>query len=266
MTTIALYAFSSVIVVSLISLVGIITLSWKESFLHKSVFFLVSLAVGALFGDALIHLIPEAFESALNPTLVSLWILTGILAFFVLEKFLRWHHGHGKECAGDHVHGPKCTPDGEIAGRIKPLGFLVVISDGIHNLIDGIIIGVSYLVSVEVGVATTIAIILHEIPQEISDFGILLHAGFTKARALLVNFLSALLAVVGVGIVFVIGETIETTVPAILALAAGGFLYIAGSDLVPELHKTRDLKRSLVQFFAILLGITLMFLLLLFEK
>jgi len=261
MTTIAVYAFASVIVVSLISLVGVIALSLRESFLNKCIFLLVSLAVGALFGDALIHLIPEAFEKTDNPAFVSLLILSGILIFLILEKFLRWHHGHGHECEDDDIHD--CPP--EEKSNIKPLGFLVIASDGLHNLIDGIIIGASYLISIEIGVATTLAIIFHEIPQEISDFGILLHAGFTKARALLVNFLSALLSIVGVGIAFVIGAASETFIPAVLAIAAGGFLYIAGSDLVPELHKTSDIKRSLQQLLAILVGIAIMFLLLLLE-
>lgn len=261
MTIVVLYAFASVIIVSLISLVGIIALSLRESFLRRSIFLLVSLAVGALFGDALIHLIPEAFEKMENTALVSFFILSGIFVFFILEKFLRWHHGHGHECRSDNIH--ECPP--EVEGQIKPLGFMVLVSDGLHNLIDGIIIGVSYLISIEVGIATTVAIILHEIPQEISDFGVLLHAGFTKTKALLVNFLSALLAVVGVGIALVIGGGGETFVPAVLAIAAGGFLYIAGSDLVPELHKTSNVKRSLQQLVAILVGIALMFLLLLLE-
>jgi len=261
MTTIALYAFGSVIIVSLISLVGIIALSLRESFLNKCIFLLVSLAVGALFGDALIHLIPEAFEKMENTALVSFFILSGILIFLVLEKFLRWHHGHGHDCENDNIH--ECPPKEK--DRIEPVGFLVLISDGLHNLIDGVIIGASYLISIEVGVATTVAIILHEIPQEISDFGLLIHAGFTKARALLVNFISALLSIVGVGIAFVIGGASETFIPAVLAFAAGGFLYIAGSDLVPELHKTENIKQSLQQLVAILIGIALMFLLLLFE-
>lgn len=263
MTIITIYALVSVIIVSLISLIGILALSLQERILHKSIFLLVSLAVGALFGDALIHLIPESFEKMGNSGLVSLLILAGILSFFVLEKFLRWRHGHGHSHEENCIQGaPRLdvSPENN-TGKIQPLGFLVLISDGLHNLIDGIIIGASYLISIEVGIATTIAIILHEIPQEISDFGILLHAGFTKGRALLVNFLSALLSLVGVGIAFLIAGSSEVFIPGVLAFAAGGFLYIAGSDLVPELHKTSDTKKSLLQFFAMVLGIALMFLL-----
>ena len=254
MTTISIYALTSVLIVSSISLIGIFALSLRVNFLKKIIFLVVSLAIGALFGDAIIHLIPQAFEESDNPAIVSLFIILGILSFLVLEKFFRWHHGHGHGSHGSHKED-----------KIKPLGFMVLISDGIHNLLDGIIIGASYLINIEIGIATTIAIILHEIPQEISDFGLLIHAGFTRKRALLVNFFSALLAVVGVGIAFSLGENGETFIPAMLAFAAGGFIYIAGSDLVPELHKTSDLKRSLQQVFAILIGITIMFALLLLE-
>lgn len=254
MATIYLYAFSSVVIVSLISLIGIVALSLRKDFLQKSIFLIVSLAIGALFGDALIHLIPEAFEKIKNPAFVSLLIISGILSFLALEKFLRWHHDHGHSAPMEHGNN-----------RIKPLGFLVLISDSIHNLVDGIIIGASYLISIEVGIATTVAIILHEIPQEISDFGLLIHSGFTKMKALAINFMTALSAIVGVGISFIFSGSSEVFVPAVLAFAAGGFIYIAGSDLVPEIHKTSDLKRSLLQFIAILVGIGLMFALLLFE-
>jgi len=258
------YTLGSVIIVSLISLIGILTLSLKERVLHSVLFILVSIAAGALFGDALIHLIPEALEDADNKILVPIFILAGILFFFVLEKFLRWKHVHDveNECE-DEIHEHVLVPEGNI--KIKPLGHLVIVSDGIHNFIDGIIIAISYLVSIEVGIATTIAIILHEIPQEISDFGVLLHAGFKKIKAIIVNFLSALSAIIGAVIALVIGTTIESIIPLITAFAAGSFLYIAGSDLVPEIHKTSHPGRSLVQFLAILLGITFMLLLLLLE-
>ena len=257
MTTIVFYALSSVAIVSLISLIGVFALSLKENLLRKGVFLMVSLAVGALFGDALIHLIPESFEQIENPVTAPLLILSGILGFLILEKILRWHHGHGHDCEDE-----LCKDDvEEKRSRVQPLGFLILTSDGLHNLIDGVIIGASYLISIEVGIATTIAIVLHEIPQEISDFGLLLHSGFSKARALLVNFLSALSAFIGVGIALLIGNNNETFIPVALALAAGSFIYIAGSDLVPELHKTNNIKQSLQQIVAILIGIGIMLLL-----
>ncbi|HEX9608622.1 MAG TPA: ZIP family metal transporter [Candidatus Paceibacterota bacterium] len=253
------YAIGSVVIVSLISLIGIITLSWQERFLQRCLFVLVSLAVGALFGDAIIHLIPEALSGFDKSESAALWVLGGVLLFFSIEKFLHWHHHHSThgafEMGGTPTH----------AAHKNPLGALIFTADGLHNLIDGIIIGASYLISIEVGVATTLAVILHEIPQEIGDFAILLHAGYSKAYALFINFSSALLAIVGVLIVFTLESASEQFLPAMTALAAGSFLYIAGSDLVPELHKVTRFQESLIQFTAIVLGIALMWALVFLE-
>ncbi len=263
MSTVYLYTFASVFIVSIVSIVGVVTLSMKERLLHKMLFVLVSVAAGAMFGDALIHLIPESFREGGSAAATSLSILLGIVSFFVLEKFLRWKHIHTVEnTVGEEMHAEALAHE---SAPVAPLGHLVLVSDGMHNLIDGIIIGSSYLISIEVGIATTIAIVLHEIPQEISDFGILLHAGFSKTKAILMNFLSALTSFVGAGIALIIGGSISALLPMIAAFAAGSFLYIAGSDLVPEIHKTSDPRRSLIQFIAILSGIGIMFLLLFVE-
>lgn len=237
-----IYALAGVIVVSLVSLVGAFFLSVREEFIRKYTFLFVSLAVGALLGDAFIHLIPEAFETLPDPLVVSLLIITGIVAFFVLEKFMHWHH-HGDDAHEDAIH---------------PVGKLVLISDGIHNFIDGIIIGISFLVSVPIGIATTFAIILHEIPQEIGDFAVLLHAGYTRKRALWLNFISALTALSGTLLAFVLGEFGERFTAWILPLAAGGFIYIAVADLIPELHKTKKISHSFSQLLAVVFGVILM--------
>ena len=258
MNIITVYALISVFVVSLISIIGVFALSLNQKILNKSIFLLVSLAVGALFGDAIIHLIPEAFERVENPARISLFIIIGIISFFVLEKFLRWSHSHEYDYEG-------VERDQEKVSAVKPIGSLIIASDSIHNLIDGMIIGVSYLISIEIGITTTVAIILHEIPQEISDFALLIYAGYSNTKALLLNFVSSLFAVVGTIIVFVFDSSVESFVPLMIAFAAGGFLYIAGSDLVPEIHKTSDIKESLQQFIAIIIGIAIMFLLLVFE-
>ena len=174
MISVPLLAFGSVVVVSLISLIGIFTISFNTAFLKKCVFVLISLAVGALFGDAVIHLLPEAFESGFDSALISFSVLLGIVVFFILEKVLHWHHHQGDE----EGHRGEVLVEQDGNQRIKPLGYLVLASDGVHNLIDGIIIGASYLISIEVGLATTIAVILHEIPQEMradADTGI--HGG-----------------------------------------------------------------------------------------
>lgn len=242
MTTIYLYTFGSVVAVSLISFIGILGLSMKEEILRKYIFILISIAVGALLGDALIHLIPEAFEESSNPTLTSVLVIAGILFFFILEKFLHWHH-HGEDKEESHIH---------------PVGKLILFSDGVHNFMDGIIIGASFFVSVPIGIATTLAVILHEIPQEIGDFAVLLHSGYTKRRALWLNFLSALAAILGAIVFFAMGEKAEMASLWFLPMAAGGFLYIAVADLIPELQKTKDTKYSILQILAVFAGVMAM--------
>jgi len=250
MLTIYLYAFGSVLVVSLISLVGIVTLSLQKQVLHRSVMILVSLAVGALLGDAFIYLIPEAFEAFGNAVLVSSILIVSIFVFFVLEKFLHWHH---------HARGEEQKETVHTTGR------MILISDGVHNFIDGLIIGGSYLVGIEVGIATTLAVLLHEIPQEMANFGLLVHAGFSKGKALLYNLLSAATAFIGAAVILA-GLVPESSLSSvILPIAAGGFIYIAGSDLVPELNKKTGLRQSLWQFFMIIAGVGIMYLLTLVE-
>jgi zinc and cadmium transporter len=237
-----IYAFTSVILVSIFSFVGLFSLALKEELLKKYIFIFISLAVGALLGDAFIHLIPEALENSTNTSLTGSLIIGGILIFFILEKFLHWHH-HGEDTSDTHIH---------------PAGKLVLFSDGVHNFIDGIIIGSSFMLSTPIGIATTIAVILHEIPQEIGDFAVLIHSGYTKSRALWLNFLSALLAILGLVVVFILNQTENIVNLYFLPIAAGGFIYIALADLIPELQKTKKLKYSLVQIFTVFLGVCLM--------
>jgi zinc and cadmium transporter len=204
-------------------------------------FLFMSIAVGALLGDAFIHLIPEAFEQAENPTVIGILVIVGIFSFFALEKFLHWHH-HGE----DAIH------------TVHPVGKLVLFSDGVHNFIDGVIIGASFLISIPVGIATTMAVILHEIPQEVGDFSVLLHAGYSKVQALWLNFVSALTALLGLIVFFVVGSTLENIMVYILPVAAGGFIYIALADLIPELHKTKKFSSSVSQLFAVIAGVAIM--------
>lgn len=249
MFTTYIYAFISVVIVSLVSFVGVFSLSIRDDLVKKYIGLFISLAVGALLGDSFIHLIPETFEKSSYPTLAGILIITGILIFFIMEKFLHWHH-HGED---------KDEPD------IHPVGKLLLFTDGFHNFIDGIIIGVSFLVSTPVGIATTLAVILHEIPQEIGDFAVLLHSGYEKKRALWLNFLSALTAVAGTIIALIFGNIAEAFTIWILPIAAGGFIYIAMADLIPELHKTKEAKYSILQILSVLVGIALMLALLLLE-
>jgi zinc and cadmium transporter len=236
-------------VVSLVSLIGVFFLALKEDKLRKYISFFISLAIGALLGDAFIHIIPEAFESKLDINLSAILIILGIILFFIIEKFIHWHH-HGEDKEEDHIH---------------PVGKLVLFTDGFHNMIDGIIIGASFLVSIPLGIATTIAVILHEIPQEIGDFAVLIHSGYTKNKALLWNFISALASFLGLIIVFIFGNIIEGSIIWFMPVAAGGFIYIALADLIPELHKTNNIKHSIIQISIIMLGVLSMIALTLLE-
>jgi len=244
-----IYAVIGVLVVSLVSLVGVFSLSLREEVLKKYINFFISLAIGALLGDAFLHIIPEAFEGELGVNLSSILIIVGILLFFVIEKFIHWHH-HGEDKDEEHIH---------------PVGKLILFTDGFHNFIDGAIIGASFLVSIPVGIATTMAVILHEIPQEIGDFAVLIHSGYSKKRALWLNFLSALASVLGLVVVFVFGNVVENVALWVIPIAAGGFIYIAVADLIPELHKTKNIKHSAIQLGIIMLGILAMLALLFIE-
>jgi zinc and cadmium transporter len=205
--------------------------------------------VGGLFGDAFIHLLPESFQELGTNLSVSLYVISGILIFFVLEKFLRWRHCH-IPTSEEHMH---------------PLATINLVGDAVHNLIDGMLVGASYMVSLPIGIATTLAVIMHEIPQEVGDFGVLIHAGLSVKKALALNFLSALTAMLGVILAIVMGSEIEGFSLSLLPIAAGGFLYIAGSDLIPELHHEVKVSRSLLQFVMILLGVGVMALLTILE-
>ncbi len=236
-------------VISLVSFVGVFSLSVGENTLKKYINFFISLAIGALLGDAFIHMIPEAFRSELSSSVIGILIIIGILIFFVVEKFIHWHH-HGEDKEEDHIH---------------PVGKLVLFTDGFHNMIDGVIIGASFLVSIPVGIATTIAVILHEIPQEIGDFAVLIHSGYTKRRAIWLNFFSALASFLGLIFIFVFGNIIQNSVVWFVPIAAGGFIYIAVADLIPELHKTKNIKHSIIQLCIIMAGVLSMLALLFLE-
>jgi len=244
-----LYTIIAVIVVSLISLVGVFTLSIDNRKLGKVLIYLVSFSAGTLLGDAFIHLIPEAYKAEGIKSLPGIYILVGISAFFILEKFIHWRHCHQIACE-DHPH---------------PFSYVILVGDSAHNLIDGMIIAASFLVSVPVGVATTIAVVFHEIPHEIGNFGSLVYGGFSKNKALMYNFLSALTAIAGAIIVLMINFDIGRITEFLIPFAAGGFIYVASSDLIPELHKQTEGKKSIWQFVIFVLGIGLMLALLLFE-
>jgi zinc and cadmium transporter len=245
-----LLGLTSVIIISAISLVGVLVLWLKDQQLKKILLYLVSFSVGGLFGDAFIHLIPEAIEESGFGTSISLLILLGILFSFVVEKFLQWRHCH-IPTSSEHPHS---------------FAYMNLFGDAVHNLIDGLIVGGSYLVSIPIGVSTTLAVIFHEIPQELGDFGVLIHGGFNKKKAVWFNFLTALTAILGAIIAFVVGTTLKSFIPLLIPFAAGNFIYIAGSDLIPELRKDEpDLKKATLQVVSITLGVVIMLLVLLLE-
>ncbi len=243
-------ALFSVIIVSLISLAGIFSLMLNDKRLAKILLYLVSFSAGSLFGDAFIHLVPESIEVNGSETSVSLLIIFGILASFTVERFLQWRHCH-VPTSTEHPH---------------TFAYMNLFGDAVHNLIDGLIIGGSYLASIPIGVATTLAVVFHEIPQEIGDFCVLIYGGFSKRRALWLNLLTALTAVAGTLVAIVLGSVMEGFVPLLIPFAAGNFIYIAGSDLIPELRKdTPEPKKAATQMISIVMGVAIMMLLLLLE-
>ncbi len=236
-----LYTMVSVLIVSVISLIGVLTLTFTDRILKRLLLFLVSFAAGALFGGALFHLIPEAAEEGFAMH-IPIAVMLGLITFFMLEKFIHWRHCH-IPTSKEHPH---------------PLGMMNLVGDAFHNLLDGIVIAASYMAAIPLGVATTIAVVFHEVPQEIGDFGILLHAGYSKAKALFFNFLSALTAVLGAVLTILIGSKLGGFTEFLVPFTAGGFLYIAGSDLIPELQKECAPSKSLFQLIALVLGVVVM--------
>ena len=236
------YILLSTFLVSLISFVGAVSLFFKEKFLNKILLVLVALSAGALLGGAFLHLLPEAIKTAgvANVLKVFIFALLGFCLFYILEEFIKWHHHH----ATDH--------------SVHPFTYLILFSDGLHNFLDGLIIAGSFVVSPISGVATTLAVALHEIPQELGDFGVLVYGGLTKRKALLFNFLSALLAVLGGLAGFFLAKKIGFSIVYLLPFAAGNFIYIACSDLIPEIKKDFPLKKSLGYFCVFILGILFM--------
>ncbi|MBI3335997.1 ZIP family metal transporter [Candidatus Peregrinibacteria bacterium] len=242
LTLLISFIFGSVFAVSLMSLTGVFLLSLHQAFLRKALLTLVSFAVGALFANVFLHILPEIVETTDNLHTAFGFVLLGIVFSFAIEKFIHWHHCHTLEC--EHAH---------------PLGIMMLVGDGVHNFMDGMLIATTYLVDIQLGIATTIAVILHEIPQEIGDFAVLLHSGFSRSRALYWNFASALTAFLGAVAVLGLEVSIHGIEEVLLPIVAGNFLYIAGSDLIPELHKGSRSTNAILQLVAMIAGIVLMY-------
>jgi zinc and cadmium transporter len=218
-----------------------LTLSLKEKFLEKILLTLVSLSAGALIGGAFLHLIPESVKKS-SELSIFIFVLIGFTLFFLIEKLLHWRHCHKNKC-GTHT-----------------FTHMSLIGDAIHNFIDGLIIAASFVADIRLGIVTSIAMALHEIPQEIGDFGVLIYGGYSKTRALFLNFVCALTAIFGGIIGYFLSKYSESSLLFLLPFAAGGFIYIAASDLMPEMRKETDLKKLLFNLGIFILGIMIMYL------
>lgn len=233
---------ASVTVVSLISFVGVIFVGVKESLLRRLVMAFVGFASGTLLGGAFFDLLPEAVNMINPPITIFYFVILGIMFFFCIEKFLHWRHCHEEEC------------------EVHTFTYVNLVGDGVHNFIDGMIIAATFMVPVvgtTLGITTTLAVIFHEIPQEIGDFGVLIYGGFTKKKAVVYNFLTALTAILGAIITYYV-VYLRSNYALLVPFAAGGFIYIAATDLMPELHKKSQAGESIVQLFSILVGLGLM--------
>lgn len=226
--------------VSIISLVGIFTLSIKEKILQKMLLFMVALSAGALMGGAFLHLLPESIDR-FGSTGSFMFGLIGFLTFFIIEKVLHWRHCHEGHC------------------EVHTFAYMNLVGDSVHNFIDGLIMAASFVVDIRLGVITTAAVALHEIPQEIGDFGVLVYGGFTKARALMMNFVTALTAVLGGILGYILSSQMQYAIIFLLPFAAGGFVYIGASDLVPEIRKETKLDKSMISIAMFIIGILIMY-------
>ncbi|HII39449.1 TPA: ZIP family metal transporter [Candidatus Micrarchaeota archaeon] len=243
-----IWTIVSLLLVSAVSLVGILVFWLKPTHLTKALLVTVSFSAGTLLGDAFVHLLPEAVENGFTLQ-VSLSFLAGVIAFFVLEKFVHWRHCH-QPTSREHPHS---------------FGVMNLVGDAFHNFIDGLIVGGSYIVSLPLGIATTTAVVLHEIPQEMGDFGVLLSAGFSKRKAITLNLLTALTAVLGGVAAFALSSSVDGFSTALIPFTAGGFVYIAVADLIPEMHKETKPVKSAMQLIGIAAGIGIMIALLALE-
>ena len=223
----------------LVGLIGAFSLLMSDKMLRRILSILVAFAAGALLSGAFFHLLAESIEKMVSTT-AFLYLILGFIAFFLIEKFLHWHHCHDGKC------------------KVHPVSYLILFGDGVHNFIDGLVIAASFLVDIPFGIVTSLLIIGHEIPQELGDFGVLVYGGFTKTKALFYNFIAQLTCILG-GIVGFFAAGFYGF-SFLLPFAAGGFIYIAASDLIPELHKETSLGKSMFCFLFFLIGIAFMFL------
>ncbi|MBD3195294.1 MAG: hypothetical protein GF317_09580 [Candidatus Lokiarchaeota archaeon] len=271
-----IYAFISILFIGFLSLIGLFLLSIKEKTLDGILFILVAFATGTIFATAIFDLIPEAIHhleelndtgANLSESLVFGFSILGFVVFYIIERFVYWFHGHAHHKGNEMVCYDNITDDldkivqkGE---KIKSFAILNLVGDGLHNLLDGIIIMVAFLNGFGMGIVITIAVLFHELPQEIGDFGILIYGGFSKMKALLFNFLSAMIAMIGGLVALILSANLELFNLFFLAFSGGGFLYLSATELMPELLKQRNFKKSIIQSLIFLIGIIIIVILVL---
>lgn len=234
--------------ISLIAFAGFWTLALDRKRLSKWLAIIVAFSSGALLGGAFFHLLPEAVEVS---EVAFLTTFIGILFFFLLDSFIWLYHCHGGHILHEHEHEHRCA--------VKPVGVLNLVGDAIHNITDGVIVASAFLVSIPLGVTTAIAVALHEIPQEVSDFGILLHSGYSQKRALRLNFAVALTILLGIIGTFIAVDFVSALTAYTVPFAAGGFIYIACSNLLPEIKEEPSLKKRIVQLAVLVAGAALLY-------
>ncbi len=240
--SILLYIVLATFLITLAVWVAIFFLFLKKELLNKITLFLVAFSAGAMMGGAFLHLLPEAMEEVSVEALFIIPLFAFVLFFFI-EKVFHWRHCHDGEC------------------NVHTFGYMNLFGDAVHNFIDGLVIAGTFLIDVRLGVITTLAIALHEIPQEIGDFGVLIYAGFKRKIALIINYIVALSVVLGGLAGYFLSSFFQNMIPYLLPFAAGGFIYIAASDLVPEIKKEERFIKSVFSLLVFILGIGLMFIL-----
>jgi zinc and cadmium transporter len=228
------------VLMSAIALVGAVTLVLPEQQLRRLILPLVGLSAGSLMGGAFFHMIPAALARGHGVVGTFAWVVGGFCAFLALEQFLHWHHCHRND-----------------TGCLQPMGYLILLGDGLHNFLGGLAVAGAFLADIRVGITTWLAAAAHEVPQELGDFGVLVHSGWSRKLALLFNVLSALTFLLGGIVAYLVSSHLDVTF--LLPLAAGNFLYIAASDLVPQLNKERGLARGALHFASVLAGLGMLF-------
>lgn len=234
-----IWILGATLLVSAVSLIGILTFGVKSRVLDRTLLLLIGFAAGGLMGGAFLHLLPEAVEQSGGEP-IFLYTLAGFGTFFLMERYLYWRHCHNGVC------------------DLHTFTYLNLMGDGIHNFIDGLVIAASFITSIKLGIVTTLAVIFHEIPQEMGDFGVLVYGGFSRKKALSFNFLCALMSILGAAAGYFLSNTAKDFSLFLISFTAGGFIYIAASDLIPELHREREAKKANLAFITFILGIIFM--------